>query len=129
MMGRLQIWPKDDAERIQRALSVQGAHLYVGHNGYVLAYSQGGRLHGYNAEPMKAACVAAGLPVIDCRTVSFEDVFALECRGPLTAVGRPPSPEPWGPLDYAPLATIAALYLQAGAEVLNSPIPVEEAAS
>ena len=55
-------WPKDDGERIRRALAVEGGHLGIGRGGYCLYYARGTTLSGYDVERMKADCVAAGLP-------------------------------------------------------------------
>jgi hypothetical protein len=62
---------------------------------------------------------AAGLPVIDSRTVAFEEVFAFAVRGPMVAVGESPSAQPYHALPYVPLAAVASTYRAAGAEVFN----------
>ena len=84
-------------------------------------YDRGCRLSGYECEAVKAAAIAAGLPVIDSRAVAFEAVAALAIGGPMVAVGEPASPAPWHSLSYAPLAYVAQAYREAGAEVFNSP--------
>ena len=83
-------WPKDDAERISRALATEGGHLGIGRGGYTLYYDRGATLSGYDVEPMKAACAPAGLPIIDSRIINFNTV-----NGPMIAVGEVPSPQPW----------------------------------
>lgn len=110
-----------DAARIRRALAIEGGHLYVGHNGYSLYFGDGCSLSGYDAEAIKAACLACGLPVIDCRAVPFGAVWTIETRGPMTAVGRAADPEPWHALASAPLDYVADLYRAAGAEIANMP--------
>ena len=114
-------WPKDDGERIRRALAVEGGHLGIGRGGYCLYYARGTTLSGYDVERMKADCVAAGLPVIDSRNLDFETALRLVCRSPLIAVEEAPDPEPWHGLSKAPLAYVAGLYRDAGAEVINLP--------
>lgn len=108
-------------ELIRRALAIEGRHLYVGHNGYTLYFGDGCNLSGYRPETIKAACLVSGLPVIDCRAVPFDAVWAIETRGPMTAVGRAADPQPWHALASAPLDYVAELYRAAGAEVANMP--------
>jgi hypothetical protein len=69
--------------------------------------------------PIKACCIAAGLPVIDGRMVAFEEVARLAVHGPMIAVGESPSPQPYHALSYAPLAVVASAYRATGAEVFN----------
>jgi hypothetical protein len=78
-------------------------------------------LSGYDCENIKVCCIGAGLPVIDSRTVPFEDVVRLAVRGPMAAVGKEPSPPPYHAFSYAPLAVLARAYRAAGAEVFNIP--------
>lgn len=110
--------PADHA-RIVRALTTAGGHLFVGRNGYTLWYDRGCRLHGYDVEPMRAACIAAGLPVIEDREVAFETMARLVISGPMIAVGEEPSATPYHALSYAPLSDVAEEYRRAGAEVFN----------
>lgn len=110
---------RDDLDRIARALATVGGHLAIGRGGYTLWYDWGCRLSGYDGEPMKAACIAAGLPVIDGREVPFEEVCRLAVGGPMIAVGEAPGEPPFGAQSYAPLAAVAAAYREAGAEVHN----------
>ena len=104
---------------IARALATEGGHLAIGRGGYTLQYDQGCFLSGYDCESLKAACIAAGLPVIDSREVPFAVVCRLVVSGPMIAVGEPTSPEPWHALSYVPLQAIAQAYREAGAEVFN----------
>ena len=114
-------WARDDAERISRALAVGGAHLFVGPGGYTLLYQPGTTLSGYDVVPMKAACIAAGLPVIDSRMLPFDTALQLAIHSPMIAVGEPPDAQPWHGWAHAPLHHVAALYHAAGAEVVNLP--------
>jgi hypothetical protein len=107
------------ADYIVRALATEGGHLDIGRGGFCLHFGRGARLSGYDCDTIKAECIAAGLPVIDSRMVSFDEVARLAIRGPMTAVGEPPSPPPYHALSYAPLAIVAAAYRAAGAEVWN----------
>lgn len=109
----------DNDGRIAHALATVGGHLAIGRGGFKLWYDWGCRLSGYDVEPMKAACIAAGLPVIDSREVPFEEVCRLAVGGPMIAVGEAPGEPPFRALSYAPLAVVAAAYRAAGAEVLN----------
>ena len=109
------------ANLIAEALATGGGHLSIGRGGFILWYGDGSRLSGYDPEPIKVACIAAGLPVIDSRGVAFDAVAQLVLRGPMVAVGAPPDPPPYGPFSYAPLAAVAAAYRAAGAEVVNLP--------
>jgi hypothetical protein len=106
-------------EYITSALGTEGGHLSLGRGGFTLFYAHGARLSGYDCESIKACCIAAGLPVIDSRMVTFEHVVRLAVRGPMVAVGEEASPPPWHALAYAPLAVVAAAYRAAGAEVFN----------
>ena len=62
------------AELIAKALATEGGHLSIGRGGFILWYGDGCRLLGYDPEPIKAACIEAGLPVIDSRGVAFDAV-------------------------------------------------------
>ena len=114
-------WPRNDAETIARALAVEGGHLSIGHGGGTLYYARGSRLSGFAIEPMKAACIAAGVPVFDTRHLDFGTVWDLAWRSPMVAVDEPACPEPWHGMSIAPLAHVAALYRAAGAEIVNLP--------
>jgi hypothetical protein len=104
---------------IASALRTEGGHLSIGRGGFTLHYASGARLSGYDCEPIKARCIAAALPVIYSRMVTFEKVVRLAVRGPMVAVGEAPSPAPYHALSYAPLAVVAGAYRAAGAEVFN----------
>lgn len=106
---------------IDNALKTPGGHLSIGRGGFTLHYGQGARLLGYDIEPIKAECIAAGLPVIDSLSVPFSAVADLAIRGPMVAVGREPDPQPWHSLSFASLQSIALAYAEAGAEVWNMP--------
>ena len=110
------------AEAIKEALAVEGAHLFIGHNGNILHYADGATWHSYDDDAMKAACIAAGLTVIDSRAVSFENLCTVVIRGPMPAIGRPPSAEPWHALSYVPLNHLEGLYRAIGAEIIHAPI-------
>lgn len=111
----------DDRGLIARAFATVGGHLAIGRGGYTLHYDRGCRLSGYDVEPIKAACIAAGLPVIDSREVPFEVVVKLAVGGPMVAVGEEPDAAPWHALAFVPLRVVAEAYGQAGAEVHNLP--------
>jgi len=76
-------------------------------------------LSGCIPDEVKAEANAAGLPVIDSRSLSFEAVWDLAVRGPAVAVGELSSEPPYHALSYAPLAVVADAYRTAGAEVFN----------
>ena len=104
---------------IARALSTEGGHLSIGRGGFALYFGRGAHLSGYDCERVKAACIAAGLPVIDSRMVDFPAVARLAIKGPMIAVGEPLSPPPYHAFSYAPLSVVASAYRSAGAEVWN----------
>ncbi len=104
---------------IAQALATEGGHLAIGRGGFSLYFDRGAHLSGYDCETVKAACIAAGLPVIDSRMVDFAAAARLAIKGPMIAVGEPPSPPPYHALSFAPLAVVAAAYRSAGAEVWN----------
>ena len=110
------------AEHIAKALATEGGHLLIGQGGATLCHANGW-LSSCSVEQIKAEAIAAGLLVIDGRALPFERVWALAVRGPLVAVGVPPSPPPYHALSYAPLAVVAAAYRAAGAAVFNMPPP------
>ena len=120
-MGAVYVWPKDDAGTIRRALAVEGGHLIVREGSYTLAFGRGARLSGYAIERFKAACVAAGLPVIDTRMLASEVAFRLAASSAMIAVGEAGDPPPWDSITWAPLWHVASLYRAAGAEVSNLP--------
>jgi len=121
MMADTLAWGCDDAERISRALAVDGAHLFIGQGGYTLFHQRGTTLSGYDVVPMKAACIVAGLPVIDSHMLPFDTALQLAIHSPMIAVGEPPDAHPWHGWAHAPLHHVAALYHAAGAEVVNLP--------
>jgi len=104
---------------IAQALATEGGHLAIGRGGFGLYFDRGAHLSGYDCEPLKAACITAGLPVIDSRMVDFSAVARLAIKGPMIAVGEPPSSPPYHAFSYAPLAVVAASYRAAGVEVWN----------
>lgn len=106
---------------IREALTTEGGHLAIGRGGFTLYFARGAYLSGHDCETIKVACIAAGLPVIDSRALPFEVVCDLAVRGPMVAVGEPPSRPPWGAFSYAPLVAVADAYRAAGAEVWNLP--------
>jgi len=108
----------DYADFITRALATPGGHLAIGRGGATLYYDRGW-LSGCIPDQIKAEAIAAGLPVIDSRELSFELVWDLAVRGPMVAVGELASEPPYHALSYAPLAVIADVYRAAGAEVFN----------
>lgn len=116
----------DDVGYIARALTTGGGHLSIGHYGATLHFGEGCRLSGFDLEAMKAACVTAGLPVIDTRSADFGAAARVAISGAMVAVGRPPDPAPWHALSFAPLVEVAAAYREAGAEVLNLPSSAAE---
>ena len=109
----------DPNDYIARALVTEGAHLAVGRGGATLHFGEGAYFSTCDAEPLKNACIKAGLPVIDSRNVAFEVVVNLALNGPMVAVGRKPCDPPYHPLSYAPLEFVAESYRQAGAMVWN----------
>ena len=66
-------------ETIAKALATEGGHLFIGRGGFSLHY-EAGWLSGYDCETVKAAAIAAGLPVIDSRMVDFGKVADLALR-------------------------------------------------
>jgi hypothetical protein len=114
-----QVRAATQAGYIRQALVVEGGHLFIGPNGAILHFAPGARVSGFPCEAIKAACLAAGLPVIDSRAVPFRRLYAVVVEGPMTAVGKPPDPQPWHSLSDAPLAYVAGLNHAAGADVFN----------
>jgi hypothetical protein len=112
---------------ITRALTTPGGHLGIGRGGFTLHF-ENARLEGYDCDTIKAAALAAGLPVIDSRSAPFELIAKLVVEGPMVAVNAPPGPRPWHALSYAPLEAVAVAYRKAGAEVFNIPASSEHAA-
>ncbi|MDE1905148.1 MAG: hypothetical protein KGH75_01675 [Rhodospirillales bacterium] len=102
---------------IQDAMATLGGHLCIGRGGYTLYGTW--RLSGYDCDVVKATCIAAGLPVIDSRSIPFDQVATLSVLGPMVAVGRAPDAKPWHSFSYAPLGAVAAAYRKAGAEIHN----------
>ena len=98
----------------------QVGHLSIGRGGATL-YFERGWLSGCHEERIKAEAIAAGLPLIDSRSVPFDLVLDLALRGPMVAVGEPPSPPPYHAFAYAPLALVLEAYRAAGADVFNDP--------
>lgn len=128
---------------VAKARATPGGHLAIGPEGCTLHWAEpdeaipvppegdrpghtlrartGGRLSGANPAVLKALCLRAGVPVLDCSRVPFAVAVALVARGPMVAVGEAPDPPPWHALSHAPLAHVAALYRAAGAEALHVP--------
>ena len=110
------------SDYIAKAKATKGGHLHVERGGYTLYFDEM-RLSGYDADHIKTLCIELGLPVIDSRGASFDEVAKLSVRGPMIAVNADPDPRPWDAFSYAPLAVVAAAYRRIGAEVFN----IEEA--
>ena len=113
--------PESWSAHIERALATEGGHLTIGRYGYSLYFGRSCSLSGYDLDDMKAACIAAGLPVIDSRSADIEKVATVVIRGPMVAVGETPSAPPWHALSYTPLQHVAELYRAVGADVHNLP--------
>ena len=120
-MADVSPWSRNDADAIDRALAVDGGHLFVGTGGFTLAQGRGSTPSGYDVASIKAACIAAGLPVIDARSLGFETALHLAIHSPMIAVGEAADPQPWHAMAHAPLRYVATLYHAAGAEVVNLP--------
>jgi hypothetical protein len=101
-------------ETLAKALATPCGHLDIGRGGFALHY-ENSRLSGYDCDFIKWAAIAAGLPVIDSRMISFE----LAVSGPMNAVNGPAGRRPWHALSFAPLGAVAAVYRKAGAEVFH----------
>ena len=87
-MGRSNHTIRNDYDSyIGRALATDGGHLAIGRGGFTLWFGRGASLSGYDIEPIKNICIAAGLPVIDSSPVDFGIVARLAINGPLVAVG------------------------------------------
>lgn len=114
--------PRTRADYLAQALAVEGGHLFIGGGGWFLHYAPGATLRGYDLAIMKARCAEAGLPVIDILQGHHKLPIRLPSVNLLVAVGRPPDRQPWATSSYAPLATVAAVYRDAGAEVINAPV-------
>lgn len=116
-------WPWMDVQAtcIGCALAAEGGHLYVHERGYTLRFGHNGLMRGYAIAPFRAACVVAGLPVIDTRMLDPGEALRLAIHSPMVAIARPADPPPWTPFTWAPLWHVGALYRAAGAEVLNLP--------
>lgn len=106
---------------IAQALATPGGHLSIGPYGSTLHFARGSTLSGFHCDAMKAACAAAGLPVLDSRGLGVAARWSLAVRGPMVAVGEPADEPPYHALSQAPLAHVAALYRAVGGEVLNLP--------
>jgi hypothetical protein len=109
----------DHTDYIARALATEGGHLSIGRGGFTLYFGKGATLSGHDCETIKAACIAAGLPVIDSRRAHIEWVACTVIRGPMVAVGHAADPAPHHSLSYAPLADVAESYRAICAEVFN----------
>ena len=68
-------------EYIARALATEGGHLSIGRGGATL-YFERGWLSGCHEERIKAEAIAAGLPVIDSRSVPFDRCGTWPCVAP-----------------------------------------------
>ncbi len=111
--------PKTWADYLAQALAVEGGHLFIG-GGWFLHYAPGATLRGYDLSGMKSRCVAAGLPVIDILRGDHKLPIPLPFAMPMVAVGRKPDQAPWCSSSYAPLAHVAAVCRDAGADVINT---------
>jgi hypothetical protein len=109
----------DHTDYIARALACEGGHLSIGRGGFTLYFTKGATLSGHDCETIKAACIAAGLPVIDSRGAPIGRVARTVICGPMVAVGHAADPAPYHSLSYAPLADVAESYRAIGAEVFN----------
>jgi len=104
-----------------QALTFEDGHLFIGAGGPVLCFGRGARVTGPNVEAAKAACIAAGLPVIDIRGLDVETEIRVARAEPRPVPGEHVDARPFYGWAYGPLRTVAALYHAAGAEVVNMP--------
>ncbi len=104
-----------------QALTFEDGHLFIGRGGPVLCFGRGARLKGTNVEAAKTACIAAGLAVIDIRSLDVETGIRVARDEPRPDPGERVDARPFYGWAYGPLRTLAALYHAAGAEVINMP--------
>ena len=116
----------DGTDRIGSALAVSGGHLFIHEGGWTLYFARGCRMSAYNADQIKTACTAAGLPMTDTRGLDPDTAGSLAFRLPMIAVGTVPDPEPWHALSCAPLSHVAGLYHAIGAEITNAPVELAD---
>jgi hypothetical protein len=118
--GSEQSYDQNDYDTyISRALATEGGHLAIGRGGFTLWFGRGASVSGYDLEPIKNICIAAGLPVIDSSAFDFGIVARLGINGPLVAVSEPALPPPYHAFSYAPLNVVAESYREVGAMVWN----------
>lgn len=121
------------ADLMAQAPATEGGHLRVGRHGSTLYFSADGRLSTADTDEIKAECAAAGLPVIDSRSVPIAALADLVTKSPEVRVGpkrsephwRKAYKTPWGAFSFAPLEHVVELYREAGAELLNGPTPLD----
>jgi len=106
---------------VRQALTFEDGHLFIGRGGPVLCFGRGAQLTGTDAEAAKTACIAAGLPVIDIRSLDVETGIRVARDEPRPDPGERVDARPFYGWAYGPLRTLAALYHAAGAEVVNMP--------
>jgi len=121
MMADPSLCLRDIDAWIRQALTFEDGHLFIGGGGPVLCFRNGARLTGIDVEAAKAACIAAGLPVIDIRRLDVETTIRVMHDEPRPGPGERVDARPFYGWAYGPLRTVAALYHAAGAEVVNMP--------
>jgi hypothetical protein len=85
----------DYAACIGCAIATEGGHLYVHERGYTLRFGSNGFVGGYAIAPFRAACVVAGLPVIDTRMLEPWEVLRLAIHSPMCATPSRPRCGRW----------------------------------
>ena len=110
------------AAMLAQARQTQGAHLMLGHGGCFLHYARGRTLSVYDAKPIKAACIHAGVPVIDVRFMDYDKLWRLAVDGPMIAIGEEPRFFIARALSTEALEVLARDYRAAGAEIHNIPL-------
>ena len=106
---------KSTIKSLRECLEAKG-YLSIGRGGFTL-YCGNSRVQGYGDTYFKAAMIA-GIPVLDTRTISDENITKA-VNLPLAAINRTPDEAPYGSFDYAPIAYVFSQYCALGATLHN----------
>ncbi len=66
-----------------RAARANDGWLQIGRGGASLHYTPNAHVEGLHGHHIRA-CIAAGIPTLDSRNMSVQDVYELAVRGPMT---------------------------------------------
>jgi len=113
----------DDHIRHMREADANGGFVTLGRGGWTVHITKHHTWSGYGCDSaIVKAFIAAGMLVIDTRSVALKPLAELIVRGPMLVPDAEADPKPWTALSNAAVSEMVPIYIAAGATVHNWPV-------